>query len=416
MACNCDSWTEAQAALAPDWMCCNQCCDPCSSCSDSAWINIQSTNDCLTVDTSECGVVKLTVDCPPEVVAWENVTVDVDNDPTDWHTIYTVNAECDDKFVAVCGNDEEPGYLKDKVIAWTWITVETLWCDTAWWDAKLRISVNQSEINDEDKKVAVDADCTPNYLKNLIVSRSKYVDIQQDNCKMVITDKDVSSPVQYAICTHTWWSYNMAPNVTERIYAVNSWNVSPSDGPYFSWTWELKWTSAFKKGTGFNFIEIKEPWLYNFTYESYAYWTAQLVYAVRAWLWVNWLELWDFKYNWTTWTDQDWFYQYLNLWYPGEYEATWDKLALDNLWLWFSWSFTLLIDSASSASPIWVRFAVKPDSRMLSDPRILPDYKDNLPNFNVCLSDSTQEMGPQTVVTITKLANMNQIQNFKVLS
>ena len=87
-------------------------------CHDNCGINIQSTNECLTVDTSECGVVKLTSHCPPVVEAWDNVTVDVDEE--DWHTVYTVNADNDDELVKVksCWN---AGHLDDLISVWYWL-------------------------------------------------------------------------------------------------------------------------------------------------------------------------------------------------------------------------------------------------------------------------------------------------------
>lgn len=121
-----------------------------NSCSDNKWINIQSTNDCLIVDTSECGVVKLTAECPRPtyVKAWQNVTVrDVtppDDCYIDWWDCWVkwwweINAT--DEKVKACSWDTTPGYLNQKLEGSRWINVEEVGCD---WNtnSKLRLTFN----------------------------------------------------------------------------------------------------------------------------------------------------------------------------------------------------------------------------------------------------------------------------------
>lgn len=122
----------------------DECSGPCggccwTKCNDNHWINIQSTNECLQVDTSECWVVKLTAACPPIVAAWENVTVDTLL--CDCTTVYVVNAECEDEKVKACSWDTSPWYLDNKIVAWDRIHIETVWCD--WADAHLVISADE---------------------------------------------------------------------------------------------------------------------------------------------------------------------------------------------------------------------------------------------------------------------------------
>lgn len=126
----------------------DECSGPCWGCwcwgwcKDNCGINIQSTNECLEVDTSECGVVKLTATCPPVVVAWNNITVDTEPCDENEHCSikYIVNAECEDEKVKACSWDTTPWYLNQKLVAWDWINIESVWCD--WWDAHLVISAD----------------------------------------------------------------------------------------------------------------------------------------------------------------------------------------------------------------------------------------------------------------------------------
>ena len=117
-------------------------------CNDNCGINIQSTNDCLTVDTSECGVVKLTAECPKPtyVKAWDNVTVDEVNPPSDcysdgwdcWIKGWWKISSTDEK-VKACSWDSTPWYLYNKLQEWTWIIIDPVWCD--WSDSKVKISI-----------------------------------------------------------------------------------------------------------------------------------------------------------------------------------------------------------------------------------------------------------------------------------
>lgn len=131
-----------------DWECCNPCCGD-GGCKSKWTINIQSTNpDCLRVDTSECGVVKLEPTCPSKVIAWDNVTVET-IECEEWESCsvkYKVSASCEDEKVKACDWDTTPWYLDEKIEAWHWITITKNWCD---WDtnSSLRISVDEDDID-----------------------------------------------------------------------------------------------------------------------------------------------------------------------------------------------------------------------------------------------------------------------------
>ncbi len=139
------------AAILDPEDCNTSCCW--KSCKDNCWVNIQSTNDCLTVDTSECGVIKLTAECPKPtyVTAWDNVTIDEVTPPDECYMDggdcwiegwWRVNAS--DEKVKACGGDTTPGYLNQKLDAWSWIVIDEVWC---WWgNAYLRIGIKEGTI------------------------------------------------------------------------------------------------------------------------------------------------------------------------------------------------------------------------------------------------------------------------------
>lgn len=136
----------------------DECSGPCggccwSKCHDNCWINIQSTNDCLIVDTSDCGVVKLTAECPKPtfVKAWDNVKVKEVFPPDDcfvdgwdcgikgWREISST-----DERVKACFGDTEPWFLDQKIVAWEWIIIDTIGCDEE--NSQLEISINPAII------------------------------------------------------------------------------------------------------------------------------------------------------------------------------------------------------------------------------------------------------------------------------
>ena len=136
--------------------CCGCCGD--DGCKNTWAINIQSTNpECLRVDTSECWVVKLEPVCPPEVIAWENVTVDVIDceEGADCSKKYKVNANCKDEKVKACDGDTTPGYLDEKLEAGHWIKITKDWCAEET-NASLRISVDEDDIDFEYPEIKVE--------------------------------------------------------------------------------------------------------------------------------------------------------------------------------------------------------------------------------------------------------------------
>lgn len=397
-------------------MTCNTCneCNPCEKEKKPCCELKVLAGDCVDVEEENWAYV-VSATCPPRVVAWEWIEVDKYLSPQDWYS-YDYEVSAIDNKVWVCEADWNPWPLDEKlrVVSWGPITRRIVWCGESsnWY---MELWFDTSKLNTPDEKVAVTQWCSPMYLNEAIEIQSDLIkkSVDTSNCKLIISDKEKSTPVQYAQLIHSWWSYEIARNTTPRIYAVNSSSWATWD--VFSWTWDIKATPAFSRwwSNAEDIITIKENWVYNFTYESYVYCDYPIIYAIRAWLRVGWLELWDFKYNWVHWSSTTWFTQIIDQWFPSPESSgvTWWAMAMDNNWFGFSWSFTLVIDSA----PTSVRFAVKPDTRMIYDPRILEEFKGWGFLAHLKMADSTEEIWPQSVITITKLFDYSNLKNYKAI-
>ncbi len=397
-------------------MTCNTCneCNPCEKENTPCCELKVLAGDCVDVEEVNWAYV-VSATCPPRVVPWEGVTVDIYDSPEEWYSVdYEVNAI--DNKVGACEADWHPGSLEEKlrvVDGWP-ITRRVVWC----WESSnwyMELGFDSSKLNFPDEKVAVTQWCEGGYLNDVIEINSDLIqkNVDSSNCKLIISDKKDASPVQYAQLIHTWWSYELWWNQTPRVYAVNSW--SGATWSVFSWTWDIKATPAFARwgSNPEDILTIKENGIYNFTYESYAYCDYPIIFAIRAGLWVWWLELWDFKYRWIYWSDTTDFTQIIDQWFPSPESAwvTWWAMAMDNSWFSFTGSYILLVDSA----PVSVRFAVKPDTRMHLDPRILEQYKEGWFTARLNLSASEEEIWPQSVITITKLFDYNNLKNYKTI-
>lgn len=222
-------------------------------CNDNCGINIQSTNDCLTVDTSECGVVKLTAECPKPtyVKGWDNVTVSQvfppDDCYIDWGDCWIKGwwkIDAKDEKVKACSWDSTPWYLNQKLEAWDWITIEPVWCNGT--DSKLKISAHY--------------DC-PEY---------EYPEIKVNNSSKLISTS-YGWPEGHTIWIsdkeNTFYDNNVCIGFLrnlERTCTIDSvsWNMDHVDYIYdwsrYTWNWEL----ATK-----NWIKIKESWYYRVTWQ-----------------------------------------------------------------------------------------------------------------------------------------------------
>lgn len=255
-------------------------------CSDNCWINIQSTNDCLVVDTSECWVIKLTAECPKPtyVKAGDNVTVEEATPPDD---CYQDGGDCwikgwwkissTDEKVKACGWDSTPWTLIDKLEAWTWINIDPIWCD--WSNSKLKISFDDSVLPDcpEPPRIIIRDE------SSLIDARVSWIDWHT----ITITDKD--KWVFYAKLVlaenHIWAEAAWKEWVREE-YLWQKANVKRK--PVRQSWWSIDVRNSLRKWLEFHnwtdsnpnywWIKITKKWLYQVWFT----WSVEFSYWVHA--------------------------------------------------------------------------------------------------------------------------------------
>lgn len=226
---------------------CGGCCS--NKCKDNCWINIQSTNECLSVDTSECWVVKLTSHCPPIVTAWQNVTVEVEDCWQDNCSLnYIVSADCKDEKVKACDWDSTPWYLYNKLKPGTWIIIDPVWCD--WTDSKVQISI------DED----ILPTC-PEVPELVVNNQSSIIQTSQSGPhRHVLTITDKTKPI-YDNVVCIWFE----SSIDSAVYMRDTW---VADYPTFVWPvwehWVWRWNMVTwnKNLASSNWIIIKQQWYY----------------------------------------------------------------------------------------------------------------------------------------------------------
>lgn len=273
-------------------------------CKDNCWINIQSTNECLEVNTSECGVVKLTATCPPKVTAWDNVTVEVEDcDDENCSLNYIVSADCKDEKVKVqgCGT---PDYLWNLVKAWDGITL-TKDCN------ELRINVDRSIIPTYTyPELEISGD---SQLINLSVGWSKWHTIYISDKPRV---EDNMCMVGFTVSKEYTVPINGDTANAEKPARIST---DPED-EYTNWWWGIyTWNPALAT---INWIRIVEDWHY------WVYWqltvcnnrkqTERYINLWRALLRIKWDRSWLWKYAALS-TSKHWAYaeQVVLRWWTG---------------------------------------------------------------------------------------------------
>lgn len=227
------------------WGCCW------GGCRDNCWINIQSTNECLEVNTSECGVIKLTSHCPPIVTAWDNVTVEVEECQEENCSLnYIVSANCEDEKVKACSWDTTPGYLNQKLEEWYGINIDPVGCDWST-NSKLRISIDEDIlpeydypeiiVHDDSKlikatywwanwhEIWISDEETTSYDNNVCIGFLYDKDIK------VIFDSNLNATTIERVNSHDWWwtvcTWNTAMATHQWIKILESW--------YYRVFWQL---------------------------------------------------------------------------------------------------------------------------------------------------------------------------------
>lgn len=285
------------------------------SCKDNCWINIQSTNDCLVVDTSECWVIKLTAECPKPtyVKAWENITVTEVTPPSDcyidwedcWIKGWWKISSTDEK-VKACSWDSTPWYLNQKLQAWENITIEPVGCD--WSNSKIRISAHY--------------DC-PEY---------DYPEIKVNNTSKLITTS-YGWPEWHTIWIsdkeNTFYDNNVCigfdHDLTRQCTIDSvSWNMNRVD--FIEWDWNrCTWNTELATK---NWIKIKASWYYRITWQltvQFNVWTECYLNLWRWFLKITWARE-VFQYvSWLS-TAKHWGYTISPIMYWGNWIKT------DNMW------------------------------------------------------------------------------------
>lgn len=329
---------------------CGGCCT--SKCKDNCGINIQSTNECLTVDTSECGVVKITSHCPPIVTAWDNITVDVEECWQDNCSLnYIVSADCKDEKVKACSGDTTPGFLNQKLEAWDGIVIDEINC--WWWNASLRIGIKDwtiPQIPDiPDVEVNYDWDLlkiTQWWDHNHVINISdNTIGSFYDNVVMLgfLHNKDYTSqhidwdanwPARFIETSEAqWWrdmfTGNSALATKDWIKIKQSWHY------YIYWqvTVVLNWWDANRYFNLWRALLKLKRWNKEYllnTAKHWAYWT---FVAAKWWNWINVAQDWTISIN--RWT--------VDVWEWGwTYEVSFQQWSGMQPTSWFDWPWATL--------------------------------------------------------------------------
>ena len=347
---------------------CGGCCS--SKCKDNCGINIQSTNDCLEVDTSECGVVKITSHCPPIVTAWDNVTVEVEECwQPNCSLNYIVSANCEDEKVKACSGDSTPGYLNQKLSAWDGIVIDEINC--WWWDAYLKIGIrdwvipdcpeppdlvinnysdliNVTQSWDYDHIVTITDKTTGNFYDNVVMLGFMH---NKDYTDQYI-DWDANWPARFIETSEArWWrdmyTGNTALATKDWIKIKQSWHYYV----YWQVTIVLNWWDANRYFNLWRALLKLKRWNNEYllnTAKHWAYWT---FVAAKWWNWINVAQDWTISINrWTVniWSDwwtyevsfQQWSWMQPTSWFDGPWMTLniWiylDLKAWDILTLWY---------------------------------------------------------------------------------
>ena len=239
---------------------CDTNCGCWKGCKDNCWINIQSSNpDCLAVTTEECWVVTLHPTCPPIVVAWENVTVEVEEcDGTEslapCSRKFIVNANCEDTKVKACEWDAHPWTLEDKLEAWSWIHINYSWCDG--WDGKAIISFDDSVLPEPEPI----PDIVMHDNSDLIVATASWHDIY-------ITDADKKYYYAKTVLSE-WhdWIQTQGNDITNTYRLTDnraSWTTVYNKN-LLIWNWRISILKSWLYSVGFSWTAECGSWIHAF--------------------------------------------------------------------------------------------------------------------------------------------------------
>lgn len=327
------------------------------TCNDNCWINIQSTSDCLVVDTSECWVVKLTAICPKPtyVKAWSNVTVRDVTPPDDCYIDgwdcwvkwwWEINAT--DEKVKACSGDTTPGFLIDKLQEWNWIIIDPIWCDGST-NSKIKISIDE-DILPECPTIPEITVTDNSQLINVSASWHHIVVSDQDNkayyAKMVLAANKTFSRQWNDIreyCTDGTWEWKPISSSTADIRQAFNKNLQILP------RWWIRITKKWLYHIWFSGSMEINYWMHAFRMQLYRYtsWNYKTVlesrrsaplwreiwedvmsnaWKIRAVTWVSW---WG-EEGWVSTTYWEWLLSYPLVWQTTE--ANWQQWHSQSMW------------------------------------------------------------------------------------
>lgn len=321
-----EDWELIRATVIPSDECVTDCCSPCwwTSWGATWWLNIQ-WEWCVTIDTSECWVVKVKVPCPEptQVVAWKNVTVSWPTEWDEWYDIkWKVNA--DNNKVSVCWSDKE-WYLDDKIVAGNWIDIDT---DCSSWKMKISIDENilpkcpdiPSVTIDDSQCSLVKASASWHHiiLKDNNSSNSAFAKIRliQD---VTYNDLQPGKTKKYDV---TW------PGLFEVVPARNKNMIH--NVRFDEWLWVLVIQQKWLYSISFNWTVEIGSWVHAFRAQLYS--TAEV-----AWWWVT--TIIESRYSWPVWQ-----HPFMNSRYPQWYNSSHEIVTEDD---------TYNIPELKIDAPIW---------------------------------------------------------------
>lgn len=263
-------------------MTCNNCnpCNECeSSCKECCNPNIQWWG-CVEVDVSEEGVIKISAPCPTEVTSDDWTVTVVQKEPHEGYSRrFDLSVPDNDKKVWACEWDTNPWSLWEKLETEWAIKKSLVNCP---WNWKVKLRIDEDELNIPNNQVAVSAWCTPWYLRDVLISNSKYVELVETSwCRLAIRDKEWG-----IVC----WKITMQDNVKWSV----AWWWSDWTTYYIAWSewqWLKRWVFAvdflynMELADNDNGLKIAQDWIYEVWFRcslEASFW----IHAVRWWLYV----------------------------------------------------------------------------------------------------------------------------------
>lgn len=261
---------------------CNNCnpCDNCApKCQECCNPNIQ-WDWCVTVDQSEEGVITISAPCPTEVTS-DDWTIGVtEKEPHEWYSKrFDLTVQKPDKKVWACDSDSNPWSLYDKLVEGHWIDLQLENCP---WDARIRVEVDESQLNIPNNKVALSwCSGNPDYLDHILTSSSSVVWLERDsNCHYVIVDKLWYQAWKMVLSTSVtkWMEWN---TIGKYILADTSW---PS-----RWDYQIIQASFRQDNTVTNWMEVLAWWL--IAHKRWIY-LVSFQSNFECDFWIHWMRVW----------------------------------------------------------------------------------------------------------------------------